>query len=341
MSLAQSKQELPEVRGRYSFDTALGEGSWFRCGGKADVLFKPADLEDLQNFLTHCDKNISVSVFGVMSNVIIRDGGVPGVTIRLGREFSDIKVDGEYVRAGALALDANVAKLAAEHGIAGLEFLSGIPGTIGGALKMNAGCYGSETKDVLVECQALDGEGNLITLIPCHPERSEGSQKIEGDPSSQAPQDDKSKILMPMSYRHTDIPDDYILVNATFKGGQENPDTILKNIEDIKSKREGSQPIREKTGGSTFANPSALELSQAGLRQDMKVWELIDQVGGRGLKIGGAQMSEKHCNFMINTGNASATDLEHLGEEIRKRVYQTFGIDLRWEIKRVGRPLES
>ena len=301
-------ENLPEVQGRYKEGEPLGKKSWFSCGGSADVLYKPDDLEDLQTFLKSYGGERHI--FGVLSNSIIRDGGLSGVTIRLGRAFASIETDGDIVKAGALALDANVARVAAENGIAGLEFFSGIPGSIGGALKMNAGCYGTETKDILVECEVLDDKGNLLTLTPDQ---------------------------MGMSYRHTEVSDDFIFISATFKGKQDNSDKILQNIEEIKTTREGSQPIREKTGGSTFANPHAEELSQAGLDPDTKVWQLIDKIGGRGLMVGGAQMSEKHCNFMINTGDASATDLENLGEEIRKRVLETFGLTLRWEIKRIGR----
>ncbi len=290
--------ELPSVRGRYTDNFPLGESGWFKCGGKAEVLFKPADLLDLQNFLKKTPREIPVHIFGALSNTIIRDGGLSGVTIRLGREFAGIETNGETVKAGALALDANVAQVAAEAGIGGLEFFSGIPGTIGGALRMNAGCYGTETKDVLVRCEAIDRNGNIHTLNPAH---------------------------MHMTYRHVEVPEDFIFVSATFKGQKENADNVLERIAEIKVKREASQPIREKTGGSTFANPP-----------DKKVWELIDAVGGRGLKVGGAVMSEKHCNFMINEGDASAADLESLGEELRKRVSDKFGITLRWEIKRVG-----
>lgn len=303
------KASLPEVRGRYTENAALGEKGWFRCGGSADVLFKPADQDDLQHFLKNCPADIPVHIFGALSNSIIRDGGLRGVVIRFGREFSDITVDGNLLTAGALALDANVAQVAADNGLGGLEFFSGIPGSIGGALRMNAGCYGTETKDVLVSCEAVDRQGNLHRLMPDQ---------------------------MGMTYRHIDVPDDYIFLRAVFKGTPENAEGVKARIAEIKTKREESQPIREKTGGSTFANPSAAELSKAGLSEDIKVWQLIDNVGGRGLKIGGAQMSEKHCNFMINTGSASASDLEALGEEIRSRVADRYGITLRWEIRRIG-----
>lgn len=303
------KEALPEIRGRYTENATLGEKGWFRCGGTADVLFKPADKEDLQYFLKNCAADIPVHIFGALSNCIIREGGLRGVVIRLGREFSKIEVEGTHVKAGALALDANVAQISADNGLAGLEFFSGIPGSIGGALRMNAGCYGTETKDVLVECEAIDRQGNIHILTPDQ---------------------------MGMTYRHVGVPDDYIFLGAVFAGQEDDADKVKARIADIKVKREESQPIREQTGGSTFANPPATELSQAGLSEDTKVWQLIDKVGGRGLKIGGAQMSEKHCNFMINTGEAKASDLEALGEEIRKRVADTYGITLRWEIRRMG-----
>ncbi len=273
--------------------------------------FKPADLSDLQEFLQNCPADIPVHVFGALSNTIIRDGGLDGVVIRLGREFSEITVFEDMVSCGALALDANVAQVAADAGLAGLEFFSGIPGTIGGALRMNAGCYGRETKDVLIVCEALDRHGNSVVMKP----------------------ED-----MGMTYRHVDVPEDYIFVNASFRGVPDDPAVVAERMREIKERREASQPIREKTGGSTFANPSAEALEKAGLNPDTKVWQLIDSVGGRGLMVGGAQMSEKHCNFMINTGTATAADLENLGEELIKRVLESSGIQLRWEIKRMGEP---
>lgn len=306
---AQKIPDLPPVRGRITENAPLGAMGWFKTGGTADVLFKPADKEDLVQFLQNLPTDIPVQSFGVMSNCIIRDGGVRGVTIRLPREFTQIETEGTQVKAGSLALDASVAKAAAEAGIAGLEFFSGIPGTIGGALRMNAGCYGTETKDVLVSAEALDRQGNLHTMTP----------------------DD-----MGMAYRHTETPADYIFLGALFQGTEGDPAIIQKHMDEIRERRENSQPIRERTGGSTFANPDATTLSQAGLPEDKKVWQLIDESGCRGLMVGGAQMSEKHANFMINTGNATANDLENLGEEVRKRVADKFGITLRWEIKRIG-----
>ncbi len=319
-----------EVRGRVTENAPLGAVGWFRCGGTADMLFKPADEADLQAFLQNpplflpppqaggeekakpsegggC---LPLHVFGVMSNSIIRDGGVRGVVIRLGKDFAGIETDdGMRVKVGAAALDANVAMVAARAGIAGLEFFSGIPGTIGGALRMNAGAYGTETKDVLVEATAIDRQGRIHTLTPNQ---------------------------MGMSYRHTDTPEDYIFTSAVFQGCPGTPEEIKARIQEIKARRNETQPIREKTGGSTFANPSPEQLGEADLPEGTKVWQLIDRAGGRGLMIGGAQMSELHCNFMINTGTATATDLENLGEEIRRRVYEDSGIRLRWEIKRIG-----
>ena len=315
MSTLLKEQEwgLPPIRGRYTENAPLGEVGWFRCGGAAEVLFKPADQQDLSDFLTQCPRHIPVTTLGVLSNTIVRDGGVRGVVIRLGKEFANIETlpDG-YVRAGAVALDGNVAQAAARASIAGLEFFSGIPGTIGGALRMNAGCYGTETKDVLVEATAIDREGIIHKLTPQQ---------------------------MGMRYRHTDTPEDYVFTEALFKGKPGDEETIKAFMLSIKEKRGASQPIREKTGGSTFANPSAEDIARAGLPEGTKVWQLIDRAGCRGLAIGGAMMSELHANFMINTGTATSTELEALGEEVRARVLADSGITLRWEIKRIGEPI--
>ena len=301
---------LPKIRGRYSENAALGSVGWFRCGGTAEILFKPADLEDLQQFLNECSKEIPVTVLGVMSNTIIRDGGIPGVVIRPGREFAGIeKLDGNFIKAGASALDVNVATFAGEEGISNLEFFSGIPGTVGGALKMNGGAYGSETKDILEFANASDRNGVMHKL---------------------------SAADMHMTYRHIDVPEDYIFTSAVFRGDVDAPSQILERMNEIKEKREASQPVKEKTGGSTFANPLPEELAAAGLPEGTKSWQLVDNVGGRGLVAGGARMSEKHCNFMINTGTATSADLENLGEEIRRRVLEQTGLSLRWEIKRLG-----
>ena len=334
---AMKSDTLPAVRGRYTENAPLGEMGWFRAGGKAEVLYKPADLEDLQFFLQNVSPDVPVRIFGVMSNSIIRDGGVKGVVIRLGREFAEIEADGDVVTAGALALDGNVAMAAAKAGIAGLEFYSGIPGTIGGALRMNAGCYGTETKDVLIEARALDKQGNLHRFKPLS--ETHDPESIGPGGSRIYVSDRDSNLKMDLSYRHNDLQTDFIFVGAMFKGEQGNSEEIKNHIQEIKTRRSESQPIREKTGGSTFANPPASEIEKAGLPEGTKVWQLIDQAGCRGLTIGGAQMSEKHCNFMINIGDATATDLENLGEEVRRRVNEKFGIMLRWEVRRIGEPL--
>lgn len=294
---------LPKTRGRLTPNAPLGHMTWFGVGGPAEVLYKPADREDLSEFIANCPKDVPVTVMGVASNLIIRDGGIPGVVIRMGREFAQIGVNGLDITAGSAAIDMNVALNAAAHGVAGLEFLSGIPGTIGGALRMNAGSYGAETKDVLVSADVLFRDGTIRTL---------------------------GVSDMGMSYRKNALPDDVIFLSAHFRGTKGDTREIERRISEIKQKRAETQPIRTRTGGSTFANP-----------EGEKAWQLIDNAGCRGLKIGDAQMSEMHCNFMLNTNQATAADLERLGEEVRKRVYAKSGIPLRWEIKRVGIPLEK
>lgn len=305
-----SMEELPLVRGRYTGNAPLGEVGWFRTGGTAEVLFKPEDKEDLVEFLAQCPEDIPVTVLGVLSNTIVRDGGVRGVVIRPGREFANIDaVDDVTVSVGAAAIDVNVARVAAEAGIAGLEFLSGVPGSIGGALRMNAGAYGMETKDVLVEAEIITRQGQAQRL---------------------------PVAMMGMGYRHSNVPEDYIFTGAVLRGQCGDREKIEAHIAEIKAKRSQTQPIKARTGGSTFANPKPAELAAAGLPEGLKAWQLIDRAGGRGLTIGGAQMSDLHCNFMINTGTARASDLEALGEEIRRRVEDKTGIVLRWEIKRIG-----
>jgi UDP-N-acetylmuramate dehydrogenase len=292
---------LPPVRGRLTEDVPLAPVTWFRVGGPAEIMFRPADEADLAEFLAAKPEDVPVTVLGVASNLLVRDGGIAGVVIRLGRGFVDVTVEGETVHAGAGALDLNVALTARDTGIGGLEFLSGIPGTIGGALRMNAGAYGRELKDVLRRAVALDGKG----------------QRHEVDASA-----------LGLSYRHCAAPADWIFLGAELSGTRGDAGEIGRRMAEIQAAREASQPIRARTGGSTFANPPG-----------HKAWELIDRAGCRGLRRGDAQISEKHTNFLINAGAATAADLEGLGEEVRRRVFEQSGIALDWEIKRVGRPL--
>lgn len=308
MAAAQIPQDdliarLPAVRGRLSADAPLADITWFRVGGPAEVMFRPADRDDLIAFLRDKPKDVDVTVLGVGSNTLVRDGGVPGVVIRLGRGFVEIAATGDEVEAGAGALDVNVATVAQQAGIAGLEFLRGIPGTIGGGLRMNAGAYGTEFKDVLLWAEALDEKGNLHRLTPAE---------------------------MKFGYRHCGIPDNWIFLGARLKGQAGDPVAIRARMDEIQAAREGSQPIRSRTGGSTFANP-----------EGHKAWQLVDAAGCRGLVIGDAQVSEQHCNFLINRGNATAADLETLGETVRERVKAQSGIELRWEIRRIGKGREG
>ncbi len=291
---------MPELRGRLSANEQLAPFTWFRVGGPAQALFQPADEEDLSYFLSRLRPDIPVLVVGLGSNLIVRDGGVPGVVIRLGgKAFSDIVVEeGHRLRVGAAAPDRFVAKRAAELGIDGLAFLSGIPGAIGGALRMNAGAHGGETKDVLIEARGVERSGEIIEI---------------------------SNAGMGFSYRHSGAPKDVIFTQALFQGRAGDKFAILAEMERITEAREKSQPIREKTGGSTFKNPPG-----------NKAWQLVDQAGCRGLVVGDAQVSEMHCNFLINRGKATAADIEALGEEVRRRVRETSGVELEWEIKRVG-----
>ena len=294
---------LPPVRGRLTPNAAIGPMTWFRVGGPAEVLFRPADEADLAELLKALPPDVPVTVIGVGSNLLVRDGGIPGVTIRLARGFAEVTAEDETVRAGAGALDLNVALTAAEAGIAALEFLSGVPGTIGGGLRMNAGAYGGEIKDVLVEAHAVDRSGTARRV-----------------PAAQ----------LGLSYRHSDAPDDWIFTGAVLRGRRGEPAEIITRMDEIKAAREASQPTRTRTGGSTFANPPG-----------DSAWRLIDAAGCRGLTRGGAMVSEKHTNFLINTGNASAADIEGLGEEVRRRVHAQFGVVLEWEIRRVGRHAEG
>ncbi|HEY5209959.1 MAG TPA: UDP-N-acetylmuramate dehydrogenase [Stellaceae bacterium] len=291
---------LPPVRGRIAEAAPLAALTWFRVGGPAEILFRPADPLDLAGFIAAKPTDVPVTVIGVASNLLVRDGGIAGVVARLGRGFAEITVEGTEIVAGAGALDLNVALTAREAGIAGLEFLSGIPGTVGGGLRMNAGAYGTEFKDVLVAAQLIDPAGALRTLA------------VED---------------LGLAYRHCALPEDWIFVGARFRGQAGDQGAIAQRMAEIQAAREASQPVRARTGGSTFANPAGY-----------KAWELIDRAGCRGLIRGGAQVSDKHANFLINTGNASAADLEGLGEEVRRRVHAQFGISLDWEIRRVGIP---
>jgi len=312
-------ERLPKIRGQYRENFKLSEVTWFRVGGAAEVLFKPADAEDLAHFLKHKPKDIPHIVIGVGSNLLVRDGGVKGVVIRLGKEFVQLTTNNQQLTTGAGALDINVAEFAAQNNIGGLEFLSGIPGTIGGALFMNAGAYGREIKDVLVWAEGVDVDGNIhrFTAEECG-----------------------------FSYRHSSVPEGFIFTKCCLQGEAKPETEIRARMQEISAAREASQPVRSRTGGSTFANPSSLELAEgvrliaeqrgAGAIQPIKAWQLVDEAGCRGLTIGGAQMSEMHCNFMINTGNATAKDLEDLGEEVRAKVKAKSGIDLRWEIQRIG-----
>jgi UDP-N-acetylmuramate dehydrogenase len=304
-----SELDLPPVRGKLLKQESLAPFTWFRVGGPADVLFLPADDADLRDFLQKLPDDVPITVIGVGSNVIIRDGGVDGVVIRLaGRAFADIQIDQEknQVIAGAGALDSMVARAAAKAGIAGLEFFAGIPGTIGGALTMNAGCYGRETKDVLVAASGYDRRGD-------EPRAFDNAD-------------------MGFTYRKNSVAPGIIWTQAIFQGERSDPITVTARMAEITAKREDSQPIREKTGGSTFKNPM-LPSGEKG-----SAWKFVDEAGMRGHRRGGAQVSEKHANFLINTGEASAADIEGLGEDVRAAVKAKHGVDLDWEIKRIGRP---
>lgn len=302
-----SDLDLPPVRGQLLKGESLAPFTWFRVGGPADALFLPADADDLAQFLAALPNDIPLLPIGVGSNLIVRDGGVPGVVIRLaGRAFAQIEPLGDArIRAGAGALDSMVAKGAAKAGIAGLEFYVGVPGTIGGALTMNAGCYGRETTDVLIEATALNRKGERITL---------------------------SHADFGFTYRHNTLTEELIFLEATFQGTPGEPEAITARMAEITAKREGSQPIREKTGGSTFKNPIGAD------GEKLSAWKLNDEAGMRGYRRGGAQVSEKHANFLINTGDATAADIEGLGEDVRAAVKAKHGIELEWEIKRIGRP---
>jgi UDP-N-acetylmuramate dehydrogenase len=293
------KAAMPKLRGRLLANQSLAELTWFRVGGPAQVLFIPSDEDDLAYFLAHLPGELPVYVVGVGSNLIVRDGGMPGVVIRLSpRAFGDSGVAGDIVSAGAAALDKRVAETAAAADIGGLEFFFGIPGTIGGALRMNAGANGSETKDILIDAVGIGRDGSKHQF---------------------------QNADMEFVYRNSGVDPSVIFTSARFRGAIAAPDTIRKRMDEVQSHREAAQPIREKTGGSTFRNPPG-----------NSAWKLIDAAGCRGLKLGGAQVSEMHCNFLINTGNATGHDIEALGEMVRARVKENSGIELHWEIKRIG-----
>jgi UDP-N-acetylmuramate dehydrogenase len=295
---------LPKPRGRLEANFPLADLTWFRVGGPAEVLFSPADETDLADVIRQTPDDIPIHVIGVGSNLLVRDGGVPGMVIRLGKGFGEVKAEaGHRIRTGTSVLDVRVARFALDHSIGGLTFLRGIPGTIGGALRMNGGAYGRETKDVLLEARAVDRRGSLHVLSM-------------GD--------------MQYTYRHCGAPEDFIFTQALLQGEAGERDQIARAMDDVTERREATQPIRSRTGGSTFKNPPG-----------HKSWQLIDQAGLRGFSIGPAKVSELHCNFLINEGGATAAQIEELGETIRHRVRDKSGIELDWEIKRIGIPAEG
>ncbi|MBX7459391.1 UDP-N-acetylmuramate dehydrogenase [Qipengyuania sp. YG19] len=290
------------LRGKLTPDAPLAKLVWFKSGGKADWLFEPADMDDLREFLRRLGGDLPIMALGLGSNMIVRDGGVPGVVIKLGKQFADVSIDDEscIVECGGGAHGILVASAARDCGVAGLEFMRGIPGTVGGFVRMNGGAYGREVSDVLIDCTVVMPGGQCLTL-----------------PAAD----------LQYSYRHSALPKGAVVVSARFQGVPGDPEAIGAKMDEIAEARENSQPLRTKTGGSTFKNPPG-----------KKAWELVDAAGCRGLKMGGAQVSEKHANFLINTGDATSADIEGLGEEVRRRVYANSGTELEWEIQRVGRP---
>ena len=295
---AELRARLPKLRGRLIANQSLAELTWFRVGGPAQILLMPEDEDDLAYVFASLPSEIPVTVVGLGSNLIVRDGGVPGVAIRLGRGFGDIATEGLNLRVGAAVPDVKVARAAQEAGLSGLSFLRGIPGSIGGALRMNGGAYGREVKDALVEARAVDRAGKVHRL---------------------------SNADMGFSYRHCSISDDYVFTQALFHAECGDPAVIAAEMDKITEARETTQPVRSRTGGSTFKNPPG-----------HKAWQLIDAAGCRGLRVGDAQVSEMHTNFLINLGKATAADIETLGETVRRRVKETSGVELEWEIKRIG-----
>lgn len=303
--------QFPNVRGTLTADKPLDGLTWMRVGGPADVLFQPADIEDLQDFMRGLPDDVPVFPMGVGSNLIVRDGGIRAVVIRLGRGFNGIEIDGNLVTAGAGALDAHVARKAAQAGV-DLTFLRTIPGAIGGALRMNAGCYGTYTADVFVSARAITCAGEIVTL---------------------------TKDDMKFAYRQSELPEGWVLIDAVFKGETADPAALEQRMADQLAKRDETQPTKDRTAGSTFRNPAGF--SSTGRDDDtheLKAWKVIDDAGMRGATRGGAQMNVKHSNFLTNIGGATAADLEELGEEVRKKVYDSSGLTLEWEIIRVGEP---
>ena len=293
--------DLPRVSGKLTPEAPIAPLVWFKSGGAAEWLFEPKDLADLQSFLRELEPEVPVMALGLGSNLIVRDGGVPGVVVRLGKAFAAVKqAGGLQLECGGGASGILVSSTARDHGIAGLEFLRSIPGTVGGFVRMNGGAYGSEVKEILVDCDVVLRDGNLVTL---------------------------SVADLHYTYRHSELPAGAIVVAARFRGQPGEPEAIQAEMDRISASREASQPLRSKTGGSTFKNP-----------EGKKAWQLVDAAGCRGLTMGGAQVSEKHTNFLINTGAATSADIEALGEEVRRRVKEKSGVDLEWEIQRVGRP---
>ncbi len=303
-AMSHLADRLPPLRGRMQADAPLAPATWFRVGGPAEVLVRPASPADLAEFLAALPLDVPVQVLGAASNVIVRDGGIPGVVIRLARGFNEIRVEEDGITAGAAALDATVSEHAAQAGLTGLEFLSGIPGSIGGAVAMNAGAYGGDVAACLDWAEFVTRSGEQIRL-----------------PAS----------FLAFAYRHASLPAGAVVIRARFRARPGDAGTIAGEMARIRASREATQPVRARTGGSTFRNPAPDTSS-------MKAWELIHAAGGRGLQRGGAQCSEKHCNFLLNTGDATAADLEGLGEELRRRVHAASGVTLEWEIKRLGLP---
>ncbi len=294
---------LPPVRGRLTAQAPLHKMTWLHVGGPAEVLFQPADQEDLISFLKSCPSSVPLTVLGASSNLLVRDGGIEGVVLKFGPQFAKIEVKNTQIHAGSAAMDLNIARQAQKAELSGLEFLCGIPGTLGGALKMNAGAHGSEIKDVISSLTLTDRQGHVKEATPEE---------------------------MGFTYRKTNAPSDWIFLSAKLQGKHGDKETIDARMKEITGHRTEAQPIKERTAGSTFANP-----------EGYKAWQLIDQAGCRGLTIGGAMMSEHHCNFMINKGNATASDFEQLGEEVRRRVEEKTDIKLRWEVRRIGKALEK